>query len=113
MATLVENLLRNSVEHGAGAPTITVGRLAESDGFYVADDGPGISPHERDRVFESGYSTAADGTGFGLAIVEQIAEAHGWEVAVTESAHGGARFEVTGVTVRTPPGDVDADEPAG
>jgi signal transduction histidine kinase len=48
-------------------------------------------------VFEAGYSTNEDGTGFGLRIVEQVANAHGWEVAITESEQGGARFEITGV----------------
>jgi hypothetical protein len=52
---------------------------------------------ERDDVFETGYSTAQDGTGFGLAIVAEIAEAHGWRVDVSESEAGGARFDVVGV----------------
>ncbi|ELZ56539.1 sensor histidine kinase [Halorubrum hochstenium] len=63
------------------------------DGFYVADDGPGIEVDQRDAVFEPGHTTAPDGTGFGLAIVERIAGAHGWAVSVTESREGGARFE--------------------
>ena len=46
-------------------------------------------------MFERGYTTAEDGTGYGLSIVSQIADAHGWEVAVTESDGGGARFEIT------------------
>ena len=96
---LLENLLRNGVEHGsspdAAAVTITVGALP--DGFFVADDGPGIPPEERERVFDHGYSTAPSGTGFGLHIVRRIAEAHGWTVSVTESDSGGARFEVRGV----------------
>jgi signal transduction histidine kinase len=79
---------------GNGADvTVTVGRTA--DGFYVEDDGPGIPESERDRVFETGYSTADGGTGFGLNIVRTVAEAHGWTVAVTEGATGGARFEFT------------------
>ena len=73
------------------AVSVRVGRT--DDGFYVADDGPGIDPDQRDAVFEPGHTTAPDGTGFGLAIVERIAEAHGWEVAVTEGGEGGARFE--------------------
>jgi len=48
-------------------------------------------------VFEPGYTTAKDGTGFGLAIVAGIANAHGWQVAAVESEVGGARFEVTRV----------------
>ena len=48
-------------------------------------------------VFDRGFTTADDGTGFGLSIVEEAARAHGWTVDVTESTNGGARFEVTGV----------------
>ncbi|GAA0721410.1 PAS domain S-box-containing protein [Halorubrum trapanicum] len=105
---LLGNLFRNSVEHGStdsraepddaderGVERVVVGDLP--DGFYVEDDGPGIDPDQRDRVFESGYTTSETGTGFGLSIVQRIAEAHGWEVAVTEGERGGARFEFTGV----------------
>jgi signal transduction histidine kinase len=38
-----------------------------------------------------------DGTGFGLAIVKEIADAHGWAITVTKGEEGGARFEITGV----------------
>jgi len=100
---LVENLLRNAVAHGstddgdadADGVTVTIGDC--SDGFYVADDGPGVPPDDRDDVFEVGYSTADTGTGFGLRIVQQVAEAHGWTIRLTESAAGGARFEISGV----------------
>ena len=88
---LFENLFRNAREHGREDATVTVGDT--DDGFYVADDGPGIPPEERDRLFDAGYSTSDDGTGFGLKIVERIADAHCWTVDVTESETGGARFE--------------------
>ena len=91
---LFENLFRNAVEHGGPGVTVRVGTLP--DGFYVEDDGSGIPEDERESVLEAGYSTA-DGTGFGLAIVEQVASAHGWEIDVTEGADGGARFEFGGV----------------
>lgn len=94
---LLENLFRNSVEHGGADPTVTVGALDAGGGFYLADDGPGIPESERDRVFESGHSTTDSGTGFGLAIVAEIVEAHGWNVRVSESDDGGVRFEITGV----------------
>ncbi|MBX0294119.1 PAS domain S-box protein [Haloarcula nitratireducens] len=94
---LVENLFRNSVEHGDQPVAVTVGVLDDGRGFYVEDDGDGIPPAERERVFESGYSNASDGTGFGLAIVERIVAAHGWQIAIGESDAGGARFEITGV----------------
>ncbi|MFB6269172.1 MAG: PAS domain-containing protein, partial [Halobacterium sp.] len=83
---LLVNLFRNAVEHGGDGVTVTVGVL--DDGFYVADDGPGIPADERGDVFDAGYSTAQDGTGFGLSIVEEIADAHGWTVSVTEAADG-------------------------
>jgi len=92
---LLENLFRNAVEHGGDDVTVTVGSLG--DGFYVADDGPGIPADDRDEVFESGYTTSESGTGFGLAIVAEIVRAHGWSVDVAESEAGGARFEITGV----------------
>ncbi|OYR53862.1 two-component system sensor histidine kinase NtrB [Halorubrum halodurans] len=94
---LLENLIRNAIEHGGDAVTVTAGVLEDGAGFYVADDGPGIPEEHRESIFESGYTTAEEGTGFGLSIVERIAEAHGWAVRATEGADGGARFEVTGI----------------
>jgi signal transduction histidine kinase len=94
---LLENLFRNAIEHGGSDVTIRVGALDDASGFYVSDDGMGIPEDKRGEVFESGYSTARDGTGFGLAIVKEIADAHEWRVRVTESAEGGARVEVAGV----------------
>ncbi|MFC6939346.1 PAS domain S-box protein [Salinirubellus sp. GCM10025818] len=92
---LLENLIRNAVDHGGTNVTVTVGDL--DDGFYVADDGPGIPPEKRDAVFEVGYSTNREGTGFGLAIAREVADAQGWEIDVTASEAGGARFDLTGV----------------
>jgi PAS domain S-box-containing protein len=119
---VLENLFRNSVEHGSATPpsqsqedatggddgsagvsgdepvTVTVGVLDGEPGFYVADDGTGL-PDDREDLFEAGVSTRQDGTGFGLTIVREVVEAHGWEVSATDSETGGARFEITGVDV--------------
>jgi nitrogen-specific signal transduction histidine kinase/DNA-binding NarL/FixJ family response regulator len=95
---LLENLFGNAVEHGGGSVTITVGDIDDA-GFYVADDGPGVPEGDREQVFDSGYSTTEGGTGLGLSIVREIAEGHGWTVAVTDSDDGGARFEISGVEV--------------
>ncbi|QLH76958.1 response regulator [Halosimplex rubrum] len=92
---LLGNLVRNAVTHGGDGVTVTVGDLPT--GFYVADDGPGIPDDDRETVFERGYSTTEDGTGFGLAIVAELVTAHDWEIRATESDAGGARFEITGV----------------
>jgi PAS domain S-box-containing protein len=92
---LLENLMRNAVDHGGEDVTATLGPL--ESGFYVADDGPGIPEEEREQVLESGYSTSEEGIGLGLAIVQEIVDAHGWEIRLTDSADGGARFEITGV----------------
>jgi len=90
---LLTNLFRNSVEHAGADTHIRVEPLDFSDGFAVEDDGPGIPADSRDDVFDHGFTTAENGTGFGLAIVEQIAEAHDWNVSVSEGRDGGARFE--------------------
>ncbi|WP_254764388.1 histidine kinase N-terminal 7TM domain-containing protein [Natrinema marinum] len=84
--------------------TVSVGVLGGNSvyGFYVADDGRGLPDDE--KIFEQGYTTNEDGTGFGLSIVEQIATAHNWTIDATESEDGGARFELTGVET------VDADD---
>lgn len=95
---LFENLIRNAFDHGSDDTTVTVGTL--DNGFYVEDNGLGIPEDEREKVFESGYSTASDGTGFGLAIVNEIVDAHGWEIGLTNSDTGGARFEITGSDIR-------------
>jgi len=109
---VLENLFRNAVEHGStssqtgsddavehagGGVTVTLGSIPDGRGFYVEDDGPGIPEADREQVFDAGYTTSESGTGFGLSIVSEIATAHGWDIAVTDGADGGARFEITGV----------------
>jgi signal transduction histidine kinase len=86
---------------GGTAPTaVRVGVLRDGPdgdprGFFVEDDGPGIPPARRDRIFDFGEGNGNDdGDGYGLAIVRTVVEAHGWTVSVTEAGAGGARFEV-------------------
>ena len=96
---ILENLFRNSVEHAGDGVAITVGQLP--DGFYVEDNGPGIPEEDRKKIFEAGFSTNNEGTGFGLNIVSEATKAHGWQIAVTDGSEGGARFEFTGVRTGT------------
>ncbi|AZQ13776.1 histidine kinase N-terminal 7TM domain-containing protein [Halorubrum sp. PV6] len=107
---VLDNLCRNACDHVDGAVSLTIGPCA--DGFYVEDDGPGISPADRDQVFDVGYTTREEGTGLGLSIVRDIVEAHGWSIAVAEGTGDGARFEVTGVETRDvaePGADVETE----
>ncbi|WP_411963221.1 response regulator [Haloferax sp. YSMS24] len=82
----------NAVDHDA--TTVTVRRLEDEVGFVVTDDGPGIPEAERESVFDRGYTTDESGTGYGLAIVADIVDAHGWDVRIGDSSSGGARIEV-------------------
>ena len=92
---LFENLFANAVEHAGPAVTVTVEDI--EDGLAVEDNGPGVPETDRETVFEAGYSTSTHGTGFGLRIVEQVANNHGWQVSLTSGTEGGARFEFTGI----------------
>ncbi|WP_083912425.1 PAS domain S-box protein [Natronolimnohabitans innermongolicus] len=93
LRVLFENVLRNAREHAGDGVTVTV--EPTPGGFAISDDGPGIPAHARDAALEWGYSTNADGTGFGLAIVAEIVEAHGWSLSLEESADGGLRLVVS------------------
>ena len=94
LSNLFENLFRNAIQHVGTDVSVRVGRT--EDVLYVADDGPGIPASEQATVFDPGYSTDAEGTGFGLAIVRRIADAHGWSAHVTNGERG-ARFEFENV----------------
>jgi signal transduction histidine kinase len=71
--------------------------MSITNGFAVADDGPGVPEEKRDDIFESGVTTNERGTGFGLDIVQTVCTAHDWDISVSESESGGAQFEVIGV----------------
>ncbi len=90
---LFENLFSNAVRHAG--PDVSIIVAPTDDGFCIADDGPGIDLDERDQIFEMDYSTDAEGTGFGLLIVQQVIDSHGWSIAVEEADTGGAQFTVT------------------
>ena len=113
LAQLFENLLANALRHVGDDVVVTVGALPDGDGFYVEDDGEGIDPGRREEVFEAGVTTDDDGTGFGLKIVAEIADAHGWRVDVTDGEDGGARFrfhDVGGIRVDGDTGSDDGDD---
>jgi len=95
---LFENLFRNVRDHGGEAVAVGLLEDRRDVAVHVTDDGEGIPAADRAEVFESGFTSTDDGTGFGLSIVRQIVEGHGWDVTVTEGPAGGARFEISRIT---------------
>jgi signal transduction histidine kinase len=100
----VDNLLSNAIKYAPAGSAISV-RVAAAGGaaqIEVADEGPGIPPEERERIFEPFHRApgAAAGAGLGLAIVREIARRHGGSVQVV-GERPGARFrlELPGATV--------------
>jgi PAS domain S-box-containing protein len=97
---IIENLLGNSVKHTPREASIWV-RVNPVEGggalLTVEDDGPGIPPEERDRIFEPFRqgSRAGAGSGVGLALVARFAALHGGRAWVTGRPGGGASFKVT------------------
>ena len=90
------NLLRNAAEamKGQGAIDVTVTGDGSGIAVTIADHGPGIADDLRQRVFEPYFTTKADGTGLGLALVRQTLEAHRGTIALTPTPGGGATFGI-------------------
>ena len=100
LSSMIDNLLENAARHGRSGGEVTT-TLTASDGeveILVDDDGPGIEPESRERVFERferGEGGEGDGTGLGLALVRQQARLHHGDAVVEQSPAGGARVRVT------------------
>jgi two-component system sensor histidine kinase HydH len=87
-------LLTNAAEAAPAGGEITVRARTQNGAVEVAvaDNGPGIAPELRGRVFEPFFTTRPHGTGLGLAVARQIVEAHGGRIEVSDRPGGGARF---------------------
>jgi signal transduction histidine kinase len=98
--SVVRNLTENAVRHARGAVALSLQETERLVELIVDDDGPGIPAGDRARVFdrfvrlEEARDRESGGAGLGLAIVREIASAHGAAVTVSDSPLGGARFEV-------------------
>ena len=90
------NILRNASEAmgGQGRIELTIRPWEGGVRVSVSDQGPGIAPEKRPRVFEPYFTDKDDGTGLGLAIVKQAIDLHQGSVEVTETPGGGATFIV-------------------
>jgi signal transduction histidine kinase len=98
----LSNLLRNAAEAASEAgrtPDIHVsGELDAAHGrcrVLIDDNGPGVPPEVRDKVFRPFFTTRSRGTGLGLAIVQKIVLSHNGRISVAESLAGGARFQLS------------------
>jgi signal transduction histidine kinase len=95
LVRLIENLARNAGEAGAKTLTLTARQAGGRVVLAVADDGPGLPPRAKERLFQPFVGSArAGGTGLGLVIVRDIAKAHGGEVALAKSDATGAIFHI-------------------
>lgn len=103
----VENLLLNAIEFASLEPPgqVTVAMLSRGKNLLIIvdDDGPGVPPEARQRIFQPYHSTKSGGTGLGLALVQRVVTAHGGTVRCEKSPLGGARFVV--IVPRHPPPD--------
>lgn len=104
MRQVLINLLDNAVKYGPSGQTISVGLERVGDGrsarMWVEDEGPGIPPSERERIWEPFHrldrdaNSAIAGSGIGLALVLNLTAAHGGRVFVDEGATAGSRFTI-------------------
>ena len=105
LTSVVRNLLDNAVRHARSQVRVTLATYGPVVRLTVEDDGPGIEPDDRERVFqrftrlEEGRSRDAGGSGLGLALTKRVVEAHGGRVFIESSALGGAAFVVELPTV--------------
>lgn len=100
LTRLLRNLLSNAQRHASRRVRVTLHEEGGSVRLAVEDDGPGIPPEDRERVFEpfarldESRSSGTGGTGLGLAIARDVARSHGGSVTAGESSLGGARFQL-------------------
>ncbi|WP_245605971.1 sensor histidine kinase, partial [Promicromonospora kroppenstedtii] len=97
---VLDNLLRNAARYTRTRVVVTVLAQRSTVRVLVDDDGPGVPPEHRAKVFDRFYRVSDDrartsgGAGLGLALVAELVRRRGGEVAVGESHDGGARFTV-------------------
>jgi signal transduction histidine kinase len=100
VARMIRNLVDNAVRHAKSRVDIDIGSRDGNVILTVSDDGPGITPADRARVFErfvrldSDRSRSGGGTGLGLAIVAEVAAAHGGTVTIDDRPGGGTKVIV-------------------
>ena len=100
MSRMIRNLVDNAVRHANSLIVIEVSSRDRTAILSISDDGPGIAPAERTRVFErfvrldSDRSRSSGGAGLGLAIVAEVVAAHGGTVSIDDRPGGGTKVTV-------------------
>jgi signal transduction histidine kinase len=99
LASMVDNLINNAIKYSPGNGTVRVRVAREGDRavLTVADQGPGIPPALRERVFDRFFRNpdqTQSGSGLGLAIVKSVIDRHGGDVVLDEALGGGLRARV-------------------
>ncbi len=92
------NLLINAMQAvgQSGAIQIGIRRMENQEAVLeVRDDGPGVPPEKRREIFKPYFTTHQKGTGLGLAVVQQIVSAHGWEIQCLANEPHGAVFRIS------------------
>lgn len=92
------NLLLNAIQAVGPGGHIEIFMQREAAGLAsvtVRDDGPGVPPERRQEIFKPYFTTHQKGTGLGLAVVQQIILAHGWEIQCLPNVPKGAAFRIT------------------
>nr|WP_221333572.1 HAMP domain-containing sensor histidine kinase [Nocardia transvalensis] len=113
LGRVLTNLLDNAQRHAAAAVRVTVARDGDTVVLAVSDDGPGVPPDDRERIFgrfvrlDDARSRDEGGAGLGLAIVRDVVHRHDGLIRVEDGDAGGARFVVSlpaaGPTAPQPP----------
>jgi signal transduction histidine kinase len=95
------NLLLNAIQavDGSGQIQVVAERRAAEAVLEVRDNGPGVPPESRVEIFKPYFTTQKQGTGLGLAVVQQIVLAHGWEVECLANQPRGAVFRISHIKV--------------
>jgi PAS domain S-box-containing protein len=96
---LLENLVRNAVDHAGSDVTVRVGIFGDGEEFYVEDDGPGVPEAVRVGMETPSGLTRDRDEGCGSQVVERVAEEHGWRIRIADASGGGARIEFCGVSL--------------
>jgi signal transduction histidine kinase len=91
------NLLLNATQAVAanGEIQVTAARNGTEATLEVRDNGPGVPTERRTEIFKPYFTTNEKGTGLGLAVVQQIVLAHGWEITCLPNEPRGAVFRIT------------------